>query len=65
MKLKTNRSAAKRFKVTKSGKVLRRKAGQNHFNAKDSGNTKRKKHRELPIPNAYPKKELTRLLPYK
>jgi ribosomal protein L35 len=33
---KTNKSLSKRLKVTKKGKVLRRKAGQNHFNAKQS-----------------------------
>lgn len=64
MKLKTNSSASKRFKITKSGKALRRKARQNHFNAKGSGNLKRKKHKEVSIPKSYPKKQLIRLLPY-
>lgn len=31
---KTNKSLMKRLKVTKNGKVLARKPGQNHFNAK-------------------------------
>jgi ribosomal protein L35 len=31
---KTNKSFTKRLKVKKSGKVLRRKAGINHFQAK-------------------------------
>ncbi len=34
--MKTNKSYAKRLKVTKNGKVLNRKSGQNHFNAKES-----------------------------
>jgi ribosomal protein L35 len=34
--MKTNKSYAKRVKVTKNGKVLVRKAGINHFNAKES-----------------------------
>ena len=34
--MKTNKSYAKRVKVTKSGKVLVRQAGINHFNAKMS-----------------------------
>ena len=38
--MKTNKSFAKRFRVTKNGKVIARKPGQNHFNAKTSG-TKR------------------------
>ena len=33
---KTNKSFSKRVKVTKKGKVLVRKAGHNHFNAKES-----------------------------
>lgn len=37
--MKTNKSYAKRVKVTKSGKVLVRKAGINHFNAKVSRKT--------------------------
>jgi ribosomal protein L35 len=36
MAIKTNKSYAKRLKVTKKGKVLSRKPGQNHFNAKES-----------------------------
>jgi ribosomal protein L35 len=35
--MKTNKSFSKRLKVTKTGKVIGRKAGQNHFNAKDTG----------------------------
>jgi len=31
---KTNKSFSKRIKVTKKGKVVARKAGTNHFNAK-------------------------------
>jgi ribosomal protein L35 len=35
--MKTNKSFSKRIKVTKNGKLMVRKAGQNHFNAKESG----------------------------
>lgn len=38
--MKTNKSYSKRLKVTKKGKVLSRKTGQNHFNAKESGSTR-------------------------
>ncbi len=34
---KTRKSLSKRFKITKTGKVLRRIAGQNHFRSKKSG----------------------------
>ena len=35
--MKTNKSYTKRLKVTKNGKVLARKPGQDHFNAKKTG----------------------------
>jgi ribosomal protein L35 len=35
--MKTNKSYSKRLKLTKNGKVLSRKPGFNHFNAKQSG----------------------------
>ncbi len=42
-KQKTVKALAKRFKVTKSGKVTKMKAGRNHFNANESGKIKRNK----------------------
>ncbi|MEI7463453.1 MAG: 50S ribosomal protein L35 [Candidatus Taylorbacteria bacterium] len=47
--IKTNKSFMKRFKVTKNGKILSRKAGQNHFNAKDSSKTSTNKHRMVAV----------------
>jgi len=41
-KLKTRKSIAKRFKITKNGKVLRRPTGQDHYSSKKSGKAKRK-----------------------
>ena len=35
--MKTNNSYTKRIKVTKNGKLIARKPGQNHFNARQSG----------------------------
>ena len=37
MKLKTRKSIIKRFKITKTGKILHRPIGQDHFRAKKSG----------------------------
>mgnify|MGYP001565894393 CR=1 FL=1 len=42
--MKTNKSFSKRIKITGSGKLMRRKIGQNHFNAKNSGQEGRNKH---------------------
>ncbi len=42
-KLKTTKAVAKRFKITKKGKVEKRTCGQDHFNARETGKTKRTK----------------------
>ena len=47
--MKTNKSFSKRIKVTKNGKLISRRAGQNHFNAKESGRTQLKKGRTQSI----------------
>ena len=41
--MKTPKSVIKKVTVTKSKKVTRRSTGQNHFNAKESGNKTRSK----------------------
>lgn len=40
-KMKTNKSAAKRFSFTASGKVKRKKAGMRHFMRRKKSSTKR------------------------
>ncbi len=42
-KRKSNKALTKKIKVSKTGKVKRRSTGQNHFNAKESGNKTRSK----------------------
>ncbi|MEK7579338.1 MAG: 50S ribosomal protein L35 [Patescibacteria group bacterium] len=37
--MKTNKSYTKRLRVTKNGKILSRKPGGNHYNAKESRGT--------------------------
>jgi len=49
MKPKTRKSISKRFKFTKTGKILRRQTGQNHFRTKKSSNLKRRKKRLIPL----------------
>jgi len=43
--MKTRKSITKRFKITKSGKVLHLPPGQNHFRAKKSGKEIRNKRK--------------------
>lgn len=55
MKLKTHKAIAKRLVITKNKKVLKRKAGQNHFNTRDPGKITRKKRRDVSFSEAYTK----------
>lgn len=45
--MKTNKSFTKRLRVTKTGKLLMRKAGQNHFNAKEGRRNQLAKRRTM------------------
>jgi ribosomal protein L35 len=45
--MKTNKSYTKRIKVTRTGKLIARKAGQDHFNAKSLNLTKDVRRRFL------------------
>ena len=47
--MKTNKSYKKRLKVTKNGKIIARKPGQNHFNAKESRTSQLDKKRSQSI----------------
>ena len=46
---KTRKALAKRFKITKNGKILRRVTGQNHYRSKKSGEWKRKGRKWVPL----------------
>ena len=39
---KTKKALIKRFKITKTGKILRKMSGQNHYRSKKTGEKKRK-----------------------
>jgi ribosomal protein L35 len=59
--MKTNKSLSKRLKITRNGKVLSRKAGKGHFNAKASRSKQLAGKRLQDF--KHDRKELTRLLP--
>jgi len=46
-KIKTHKATVKRFKKTANSKLIQRKAGQDHFNARDTGNKTRKKRLDI------------------
>ena len=48
-KLKTHKATAKRYRVTKKGKIIKRTAGQNHFNARENGKTGRNKKSDVTL----------------
>ena len=62
-KMKTRKGAAKRFKVTASGKVKRQKAGQNHILTKKTTTLKRGM-RQDGIVAACDEKGIKSLMPY-
>mgnify|MGYP000765401682 FL=1 len=62
-KIKTNRAAAKRFKKTGTGKLVRNKAYKSHILTKKS--TKRKRNLRKPaITDATNVKNMKKILPY-
>ena len=63
-KIKTNRAAAKRFRVTGSGKIKRSKGFKQHILSSKS--KKRKRHlRQAGMVSAVESKNIRRLIPYK
>lgn len=62
-KMKTNRGAAKRFKTTGSGKIVRNKAYTSHILTKKSTKQKRKLRKDDLVDSAN-LKGIRRLVPY-
>lgn len=65
MKLKTKKLLSKRVKITggRNKKVMIRAAGQDHFNARETGNVGRNKKRDKQIAHVNLPK-IKKLLPY-
>jgi large subunit ribosomal protein L35 len=62
-KLKTNKSAAKRFKITKTGKWKKRSANRGHVLGKKTRKRKRQLRKSSYL-SAVEVKKLRRMLPY-
>lgn len=62
-KMKTSRSAAKRFKVTGTGKLIRNKAYKRHILTKKSAKTKRNLRKAV-VTDATNVKNMKKILPY-
>jgi large subunit ribosomal protein L35 len=63
MKLKTNRSAAKRLKVTGSGKVMRRKGWKGHLLTGKNATRRRRLSGSVEV-NKDNRTNIKRMLPY-
>jgi ribosomal protein L35 len=61
-KQKTHKALASRIKITKTGKVLKRYAGQDHFNSRDTGKMSRKKRRDVLLSSTH-RKAIKTLIP--
>ncbi|TSC76324.1 MAG: Uncharacterized protein G01um101431_945 [Parcubacteria group bacterium Gr01-1014_31] len=44
-KMKTHQATAKRFKISTGGRIMKKRVGQDHFNARESGKVTRNKRR--------------------
>jgi large subunit ribosomal protein L35 len=62
-KMKTRKTAAKRFEATGSGKIVKRKTGKGHLMLKKSASRKRRLDLKSEVTTGE-KKRLTRMLPY-
>jgi ribosomal protein L35 len=62
-KIKTHKATAKRFVITKSKKIKHRKAGQDHFNSRESGKITRNKRRDIDGDKTLAK-TIKKLMPY-
>jgi len=54
-KIKTHKATVKRFKRTGKNNLTQRKAGQDHFNSHESGNTTRNKRKDIPVNSTFAK----------
>ena len=54
--LKTKKTVSKRFKITKSGKLMRTKAGKNHFMRRKSSKLKRSINKPHLVSESFSKK---------
>lgn len=63
-KLKTYKAAAKRFRMTGSGKIMRTKGGKSHLRRRKSKRAKRLFSRMLEVESPGDRRRIKRLAPY-
>lgn len=60
--MKTNKSYTKRLKITKTGKILARKPGFNHFNAKQTRTSQLQGRKPVDFPMT--NKQISQFIPH-
>lgn len=63
-KIKTHKATSKRFTVTGGKKLMRRKAGQDHFNSRQRGLDKVNKRRDVTLSKSF-RRTVRKLTPYR
>ena len=63
-KIKTYKAAAKRFRVTKSGKIMRSKGGKSHLRRKKSKRVLYKLSKNVEVTAPGDKRRIKKLAPY-
>ena len=63
-KLKTYKAAAKRFRVTGTGKIVQTKGGKSHLRRRKSSRVKRQLDKMQPVATKGNRRRIARLLPY-
>jgi large subunit ribosomal protein L35 len=63
-KLKTYKAAAKRFRITKNGKILRVQGGKSHLRRKKSKRVLRKLRKNVEVTSSGEKRRIKKLVPY-
>ncbi len=58
---KPNKSILKRIKITRTGKIIRRRAGHNHFNAKASRRAQRRIRALVSLPKSFRREIMARV----
>ncbi|MCA9941558.1 MAG: 50S ribosomal protein L35 [Anaerolineales bacterium] len=63
-KLKTYKAAAKRFRVTSTGKIMRTKGGKSHLRRRKSKRVKAQLDQMLEVTHSGDRKRIMRMAPY-
>lgn len=62
-KAKTHQGASKRLRLTKTGKIMHRTSGHDHFNSRETGKVRKNKRNDVVLHDSHSK--LKQLIPHK